>query len=182
MATAKWTLDQTHSEIQFKVKHLMITTVTGQFNQFTATVEMEEDNISTAKINFNAEVDSIYTNNAQRDAHLKANDFFDAANHPQLIFHSDKVQSTDDENYKLHGTLTIKGVSRPVILNVDYGGVMQDPWGNTRMGVTVTGKINRQDFGISMNMITETGGIMLSDEVKLHCSVQFVKQAELVPA
>jgi polyisoprenoid-binding protein YceI len=179
MRTNKWSLDQSHSEIQFKVKHLMITTVTGQFTQFDGTVETESDDISSARVNFTAEIDSISTNNEQRDHHLKANDFFDAANHPQLRFVSDRMEKIDEDTFKLYGTLTMKGVSKPVVLNVDYGGLVQDPWGNTRIGFTVTGKINRSDFGISFGLLSETGGVMLSDEVKISANVQYVKVAEL---
>src|SRR5688500_12915798 len=109
MATTQWALDPTHSEIQFKVKHLMISKVTGQFNNFTATVETVGDDFSTAKINFEADVNSISTNNEQRDAHLKNGDFFDVENHPKLTFVGDKLEQVDDENYLLHGTLTMRG-------------------------------------------------------------------------
>ena len=181
MATTKWALDPTHSEIQFKVKHLMISTVTGQFNQFNGTVETRGDDFTTAKINFTADVSSISTNNEQRDAHLKNSDFFDAENHQQLIFESDKLQKIDDENFKLHGTLTMRGTSKNVILDVEFGGLAQDPWGNTRVGFNVTGKINRQDYGISFGAVTETGGLLLGDEVKIIANAEFIKQLEAVP-
>lgn len=182
MATTTWALDPTHSEIQFKIKHLMISTVTGQFNNFEATVETEGDDFSTAKISFSASIDSISTNNEQRDLHLKNGDFFDAENHPKLFFESNKMEKNGEDSFSLTGTLTMKGISKPVTLDVEYGGVTIDPWGNTRTGFEVTGRIRRADFGISFGMLSETGNIMLADEVKLFANTQFVKQAALQPA
>ena len=176
MSTTKWALDPTHSELQFKVKHLMISTVTGQFNQFSGKVETNETDFTTAKIDLTAEIDSISTNNEQRDAHLKNNDFFDAANHPQLTFKGDKLEKISEDEYKMHGTLTMRGTPKKVSLDVEFGGVTKDPWGNTRAGFTVTGKINRQDFGISFGAISESGGVLLGDEVKIIANAQFVKQ------
>lgn len=183
MATTKWALDPTHSEIQFKIKHLMISNVTGSFKQFDASVETQGDDLTTARITFSAPVEAIFTNNEQRDAHLKNGDFFDAANHPTITFSSEAVEKLDDENYKVQGLLTMRGVTNKVVLNVEYGGIMQDPWGNTRSGFTLSGKINRFDYGISFGGITETGGLLLGDEVKINANVEFVKAsaAEAVP-
>jgi polyisoprenoid-binding protein YceI len=184
MANTKWALDPTHSEVEFKVRHLMITTVTGQFQKFSGSVETEGEDFTTARIKFSAEIDSISTNNLQRDQHLKNSDFFDAANHPSLDFVSGRLEKISDDEYKLHGTLTMRGVSKDITLNVESGGVVLDPWGNTRAGFTVTGKINRTDFGVSFGAVTETGNVVLSDEVKIAAGVQFVKQTvtEEVPA
>lgn len=184
MKTTKttWVIDPTHSEIQFKVKHLMISTVTGQFNKFSGTVGTDGDDFTTAKVHFTAEINSISTNNEQRDAHLRSGDFFDAENHPQLIFEGDKLEKIGDENYKVHGTLTMRGTSKKIILYAELGGIAQDPWGNMRAGFTLNGKLNRKDFGISFGLLAETGGIALSDEVKIVASAQFVKQAELAVA
>ncbi len=182
MKTTKWALDPTHSEIQFKVKHLMISHVTGQFNQFTATVETEGDDFSTAKVNFTADISSISTNNEQRDAHLQSGDFFDAENHPQLAFHGIKLEKIDEEKYKLHGKLSMRGTTMLVVLDVEFGGVTQDPWGNTRAGFSASGKINRQDYGVSFGAVTETGGLLLGNDVKIIANTEFVKQAELQPA
>ena len=182
MTTTKWALDPTHSELQFKVKHLMISTVTGQFNQFSATVETEGDDFTTSKIEFTADVDSISTNNVQRDAHLKNTDFFDTPNHPQLTFKGQKLEKVSDDEYRLQGILTLRGVSKDVQLNVEFGGIMQDPWGNTRAGFTLNGKINRQDFGVSFGGVTETGSLLLGDEVKIAANVEFVKQLVAEPA
>jgi polyisoprenoid-binding protein YceI len=182
MATTKWVLDPTHAEIQFKVKHLMISTVTGQFTEFEGDVETRGEDFTTAKARFSAPIRSISTNNEQRDAHLQAGDFFDAENHPHLTFVSDRLEKLDEVEYKLFGILTIRGVSKPVVLNAEFGGIAQDPWGNTRAGFTITGKINRQDFGVTFNAVTETGGIMLGNDINIIASVQFVKQLEAVPA
>jgi polyisoprenoid-binding protein YceI len=179
MAITKWTIDPTHSEIHFKVKHLMVSWVTGSFKEFNATVEAEDDDLSTAKVRFTAEVNSISTNNEQRDAHLKTGDFFDAENHPQIIFESEKLEKIDDDTYKVHGTLTMRGAGKKIAFNVEYGGVTQDPWGLTRMGISVSGKINRKDFGVSFGMVTETGGVLLGDDVSISANTEFVKQVKV---
>jgi len=177
MSTTKWTLDPTHSEIQFKVKHLMITTVTGSFKQFEGTIETQGTDFTKSKINFSADVDSIFTNNDQRDAHLRNGDFFDSENHPKISFVSERMEKIDDDNYKLYGTLTMRGTSRKEVLDVEYGGLVQDPWGNIRSGFTVTGKINRTEYGVSFGAVAEAGRIMLSDDVRIIAQAQFVKEA-----
>lgn len=170
-----WNLDTSHSEIQFKVRHMMISNVTGHFGQFEAKVETEGDDFSTAKIHFTADVNSINTKSEQRDGHLKSADFFDAENHPQLKFEGTKLEKISDEEYKLHGTLTIRDTSKPVVLDVEYGGTVKDPWGMTRAGFTVHGKINRKDYGLHWSAVTEAGGLVVSDEVKLEATVEFTK-------
>jgi polyisoprenoid-binding protein YceI len=182
MKTTQWTIDPSHSEIQFKVKHLLISTVTGQFNTFQGTVEMENDDLATAQVNFTADVDSISTNNDQRDAHLKSGDFFESDQYPKLHFASRQIEKMNDELFKVHGTLTMRGVSKDITLDAEYGGMTQDPWGNTRGGISISGKINRKDFGINFGLLAETGGVALSDEVKILANAEFVKQAERVAA
>ena len=182
MANQTWALDPTHSELQFKIKHLMISTVSGQFNEFKATVETSGDDFTKAKVHFEAAVDSISTNNEQRDAHLKNGDFFDTEKYPVITFDSERMEKIAEDEYKLYGTLTIRGVSKKIILNTEFGGITKDPWGNTRTGFSVTGKINRQDFGISFGAVSETGGLLLGDEVKINANVQFVKEAVAVAA
>ena len=177
MANQTWVLDPTHSELQFKIKHLMISTVSGQFNDFKATVKTDGDDFTTAKIHFEAASGSVSTNNEQRDAHLKAGDFFDAEKYPSVIFESQNMEKIEADEYKLYGTLTMRGVSKKIILNAEFGGIAKDPWGNTRTGFSVTGKINRYDFGMSFGSVTETGGLLLGDEVKINANVQFVKEA-----
>jgi polyisoprenoid-binding protein YceI len=182
MAKQIWALDPTHSELQFKIKHLMISTVSGQFSRFNSSVETEGDDFTKAKIHFEAAVDSISTNNEQRDAHLKNGDFFDAEKYPSVVFESEKMEKTNEDEYKLYGTLTLRGVSKEIVLNAEFGGITKDPWGNTRTGFSVTGKINRYDFGMSFGAVTETGGLLLGDEVKINANVQFVKEAVAVAA
>lgn len=178
MSLTKWSLDPTHSEISFKVKHLMISTVTGQFKKFTLDGETETNDFNTAKkIEFTADIDSIDTNNEQRDAHLKSADFFNAAQHSQITFSGSKYEG-DGENGKLSGDLTIAGITKPVVLNVEFGGIVVDPFGQTKAGFTVTGKISRKDFGITYNAALETGGVMLGDEIKINAEIQLVKQVE----
>ncbi|HET9434086.1 MAG TPA: YceI family protein [Chitinophagaceae bacterium] len=177
MANQTWALDPTHSELQFKIKHLMISTVSGQFGQFKATVETNNDDFTNAKIHFEAAVDSISTNNEQRDAHLKNGDFFDVEKYPAIVFESESMEKNGDDEYKLYGTLTMRGVSKKIALNAEFGGIAKDPWGNTRTGFSVAGKINRQDFGMSFGAVSETGGLLLGDEVKINANVQFVKEA-----
>lgn len=177
MATTKWVLDPSHSELTFKIKHLMISNVSGSFKNFTVEAETEDHEFTTAKVKATAEMASISTNNEQRDAHLRNSDFFEVETHPELSFTGTKVQQVDGENYILHGDLTMKGITHPVKLDVEYSGVTKDPWGGERAGFIVTGKLKRSDWGISFNGVLETGGVMLGEEVKLNAEVQLVKQA-----
>lgn len=173
----KWTLDPTHSEILFKVKHLVISTVTGKFNEFDGSFESEDDGLEGANISFEANINSIDTNNADRDAHLKSDDFFNAAEHPKLTFTSTAFNQKGDGEYELIGDLTIRGTTKEVVLDVDYGGTVVDPYGQTKAGFEVTGKINRKEYGLKWSAVTEAGSVVVSDDVKLQLSVQFVKQA-----
>lgn len=178
MANVKWVIDPTHSEVQFKVKHLMITTVTGYFAKFNLEAETENEDFTTAKsIVFTADVSTINTNNADRDTHLKSADFFDVEKNKELVFKGKKYEHVSGDTYKLHGDLTIKGVSKPVTVNVDFGGIVVDPYGQTKAGFTITGKINRKDFGLTWSAVTEAGSVVVSDEIKLNCEIQLVKQA-----
>ncbi len=176
MATTTWALDPTHSEIQFKVKHLMITTVTGSFKSFTAAATTDSEDFSNATISFSADIASVDTGNEQRDGHLQGADFFDAEKFPTLSFASASFTKKDDV-YALTGDLTIKDVTKPVTLAVEFGGVAKDPWGNTKAGFTLSGKINRKDFGLTWNAATETGGVLVSEEVKILAEIQLVQQA-----
>jgi polyisoprenoid-binding protein YceI len=177
MVQTKWILDPTHSEIQFRIRHLMITHVTGSFGKFTADVDTDGENFETARISFKAEVDSITTNNEQRDGHLKSADFFESTKHPLLTFTSSKLEKISGEEYTMHGAMSFHGITKNIKLQVEHGGVIKDPWGNTRTGFTIEGKINRKDFGLVWNASTEAGGVVLGEEVKIHASVEFVKQA-----
>jgi polyisoprenoid-binding protein YceI len=181
MATTKWSLDPTHSEIGFKIKHLMISNVSGNFNKFDVQVETNGDDFGNAQVTANIDVASINTNNEQRDAHLRNADFFEVENHPEITFKSTKVERVDEDTFNLYGNLTIKQTTKPVKLSVEYSGVAKDPWGNVKAGFTIHGKINRKDFGINYNAVLETGGVMLG-ELKVNGEIQLVKQAELQPA
>jgi polyisoprenoid-binding protein YceI len=175
MSTYK--IDAAHSEITFKVKHLMITNVTGSFTKFDATMESEAADFSDAKISFEADTNSISTNNEQRDGHLKSDDFFAAEKFPKLSFTSKSFTKTTDNQYLLTGDLTIRDVTKTVELGVEYGGTVTDPYGQVKAGFEIGGKINRKDFGLTWGAVTEAGGVVVSDEVKLHLNVQMVKQA-----
>lgn len=176
-AKGKWVIDPMHSEIQFKVKHLVIATVTGNFEKFEGSLDVSSDDFSNASAVFSADVDSINTKVADRDAHLKSPDFFDAANHPKLSFTSRKISKSGDGSYKLTGDLTIRGTTREVVLDVEFGGIMVDPWGNTKAGFELTGKVNRKEFGLHWSAVTEAGGVVVSDEVKILASVELAKVA-----
>lgn len=174
MATYK--IDVDHSDIMFKVKHLMISTATGYFKKFDATVEAGKADFSDAKVHFEADVNSIDTKNEQRDTHLKSDDFFNAELFPKLVFRSTSIEK-DGDDYKLKGDLTIRDITKPITLNVEFNGVAKDPWGSEKAGFEVTGKINRKDFGLKWSAVTEAGGLVVDDVVKLQMNVQFVKQA-----
>ena len=180
MKKTKWILDPTHSELGFKIKHLMITNVSGSFGNFSVEAEMQDEDFKTAEIEVLAELSSISTNNEQRDAHLRTADFFEAEKYPQLKFMSTKIEALSGEEYNLYGDLTIKDVTKPVKLKVEFGGAATDPWGNEKAGFVITGKINRNDWGISFNSTLETGGLLLGDEVRIFAETQLVKQEEEV--
>ena len=177
MATTKWAIDPTHSEINFKIKHMMISNVTGSFTNFNVTAETEGDNFANSKVSFTTDVNSINTNNEQRDGHLKSDDFFAAEKFPTISFSSTSFTKKSDDAYVLVGDLTIRDVTKQVELAVEYGGTMTDFYGKEKDGFEINGKINRKEFGLGWGAVTEAGGIVVSDEVKLHLAVQMVKQA-----
>lgn len=169
MEKTKWAIDPAHSEVHFKVKHLVISTTTGSFKKFSGSVEAVDDDFSQADVQFSIEADSVNTDNADRDNHLKSTDFFDAANHPSLDF---KGAYADG---KLKGDLTIRGTTKPITLDVDFGGVVKDPWGNTKAGFEITGKLNRKDYGLTWSALTESGGLVVADEIKLSMNIELAK-------
>lgn len=176
MSTTNWNLDPSHSEVTFKVKHMMITNVSGSFTDFNVTASSDGDDFSKANVNFSAKAASVNTGSAQRDGHLQSADFFDAEKYPEITFKSTSVEK-DGDDYKLQGDLTIKDVTKNITLNAEHGGIGKDPYGNIKAGFTVTGKINRKDFGLTWNAALETGGVMVSEEVKINCEIQLVKGA-----
>lgn len=176
MAKSTWAIDPTHSEIGFKVKHMMFTNVSGKFNTFTATIENEDNQFETSTIHFEAEISSIDTNNADRDNHLKSADFFDAEKFPKLSFKSSAVKKISENEFEIEGELTVKDVTKTITLATEYSGLMLDPWGNTKAGLSIAGKINRKEFGLTWNAALETGGVLVGEEVKLFVEVQLLKQ------
>ncbi|MEO5563713.1 MAG: YceI family protein [Chitinophagaceae bacterium] len=173
---AAWIIDTAHSEIGFKVKHLVISTVSGKFAAFEGNVIAEKEDFTDAKISFAADINSIHTGNDQRDGHLKSADFFDAANHPKLTFTSTSVEKKGDSDYTITGDLTIRGTKKSIKLNAEFGGTQKDFQGNTVAGFEIIGKLNRKDFGLIWNGVTEAGGIVVSDEVRLIVNAEIVKQ------
>lgn len=176
METIKWGLDPMHSEINFKVKHMMIANVTGGFTKFNVNAETNGNDFTGAKVNFTADVNSITTHNEQRDGHLKSGDFFDAEKYPHISFESTGVTKQSEETYVMNGNLKIKDVSKPVNLHVNFGGIGKDPYGNTKAGFTLEGKINRKDFGLNWNAALETGGVLVGEELKIQAEIQLAKQ------
>jgi len=177
MAISKWVLDPTHSEVTFRVRHLMISYVTGQFTQFEASVETEEEDFTTAKVNFRIDAGSVTTGNPQRDEHLRSPDFFDTGKFPEIRFVATRYENVDnDGSYEVYGELTIRDITKTVKLDTEFGGVIKDPWGNTRAGFSVNGKINRREFGLQWQAVTEAGGLVVSDEVRIHVGLEFIKQ------
>jgi polyisoprenoid-binding protein YceI len=177
MATTKWSIDPTHSEIGFKVKHMMFTNVSGKFGSYDATITTEGDDFDNAEIEFSADIASIDTANADRDGHLKSADFFDAENHPKLTFKASSFKKINDEKYEITGDLNIRGVAKTVTFPVEFSGILTDPWGNIKVGLSIEGKINRKDWGLNWNSALETGGVLVGEEVKLNIELQFAKQA-----
>lgn len=172
---ATWNIDPTHSEIQFKVKHLVISTVTGNFKSFNGSLKTEGDSFENATVTFEADIDSITTNNADRDTHLKSDDFFNAEQYPKLKFESTSFKNTGGDAYELTGNLTIRDITKEVSLNVEHGGTVDDPYGQTKAGFEINGSVNRKEFGLKWNAVTEAGSVVVGDEVKLHLNVQVVE-------
>jgi polyisoprenoid-binding protein YceI len=174
MATTNWVLDPTHSEVNFKIKHLMITNVSGSFGNLSGSITAADDRFTDAKVTVTADTATVNTNNADRDQHLKSADFFDAEQFPQIRF---EASAYNAGNGTITGDLTIKDVTRPVTVDVEFNGINKDPWGNLKAGFSISGKINRKDWGLNWNAALETGGVLVSEEVKINAEVQFVQQA-----
>jgi polyisoprenoid-binding protein YceI len=176
MATTKWAVDPTHSEIGFKVKHMMFTNVSGSFKNFTASAITDGDSFDNASFEFSGDIDSLTTGNTDRDGHLLSADFFDAAQYPKLTFESTSLTKKSDGEYALCGNLTLHGITKAVTLDAEFGGIAKDPWGNLKAGFSITGKLNRKDLGLTWNAALETGGVLVGEEVKLAIELQFIKQ------
>jgi polyisoprenoid-binding protein YceI len=175
--TTKWILDPTHSELAFKVRHMMITSVKGEFKKFDTAIQTQGLDFTKSSITVTIDAASIFTKDDTRDGHLRSADFFDVEKYPALTFESKSFRKVDDDKYKLKGILTIKDISREVTLDVEFGGVSTDPWGKEKIGFSLEGIIDRKDFGLTWNAALETGGVLVSDQVKISADVQFVKQS-----
>ncbi|MBK6756085.1 MAG: YceI family protein [Flavobacteriales bacterium] len=173
----KWAVDPSHSEIVFKVKHLMIANVKGTFQKFNASIEAVGTDFHHAKVHATMDAAGIFTNDENRDKHLRSADFFDAEKHPHLEFKGTAMEHVSGSDYKLTGDLTIKGITKPVTLDVEFGGKNTDPWGNEKLAFSLSGKIHRKEWGLNWNSALETGGVLVSDEVRISAEVQFTKQA-----
>ena len=172
---AKWILDPSHSEVLFKVRHLMISNVKGEFRKFS--VEVDGNDFRQDHIKVQIQTESVFTNDDNRDTHLRSADFFDSANHPEIHFESSKITKISEEDYTLSGMLTIKGISREIDLNLTFNGTKKDPWGNEKAGFSVNGNINRNDWGLTWNAALEAGGLLVSEMVQLSADIQLVHQA-----
>lgn len=176
LAGTRWAIDPAHTSVEFAVKHMKIATVKGRFAELTATLAVEADDLATATVVVDIDAASLDTRSEQRDEHLRSADFFDVANHPRLTFRSRSVTARGDGEYRIVGDLTIRGVTRELVLDAEFQGSGQDPWGGTRLGFTAAGRVDRRDFGLTWNAALEAGGFLVGDEVRLAIDAQFVRQ------
>jgi polyisoprenoid-binding protein YceI len=174
--TAKWALDRSHSGLAFSVAHMVVSETTGRFDDFSVMMMSDKDDFSDAKIDVAIKVESVNTDDKKRDGHLKSPDFFDVAKFPTMDFKAKELKQVGDKKYKLSGDFTMKGVTKPVELDVRLGGIMKDKQGRTRAGFKVTGTINRQDFGVKWNSMLDNGGAVVGDEVELRANLEMIKQ------
>lgn len=175
-ANTKWIIDKAHTKVQFSVTHLVISEVTGSFKNFDATIETPGDDFSNAQVNFSVDINSIFTEDEQRDNHLKSDDFFNAEKYPKMTFKGTSMKQISDKKYKLIGDLTIRDITKQIELDVVYNGTVKDPWGNTKAGFKITGKLNRFDYGLKWNALIETGGAVVGKEVELTINLELQKQ------
>jgi polyisoprenoid-binding protein YceI len=175
--TGIWRIDPAHSNVEFSVKHLGIATVRGRFNEFEGTLEIGDD-LASARANGTVQTASVYTNEEQRDNHLRSEDFFHAEAHPELSFESTAIRQVDDDTFEIEGELTMRGITRPITLKAEVQGIESDPWGNERVGLEVTGRLNRGDWGMTFNQALGSGNVLVSDRVKLSLDISAIKQAQ----
>jgi len=174
----KWVIDPAHSEIEFKVKYLMVTSVKGNFKEFEASIYTTNDNFMSAEIDCWINAASLDTGSEDRDKHIRSADFFDVENHPEITFRANTVESVDnDGSYELWGDLSIKGISKKIKLDVEFGGIIKDPWGNEKAGFSINGKINKKDWDLNWNAALETGGLLVSEEIRINCEIQLMRSA-----
>lgn len=177
MAKSKWVVDAAHSSIDFTVKHMMIANVKGAFHKFDAEIEADPADLTAADVRFSIDVTSVDTRNSDRDAHLRASDFFDAEKYPAILFRATKIERKGDGEYSVTGDVTIRDVTRPETFELTFEGVGKDPWGNEKAGFSARGKIKRSDYGLTYNAVLETGGLLIGDEIKIALEIEAVKQA-----
>ena len=173
-----WQIDSSHSHINFTARHMMISKVRGSFENFSGTVNFDEQNPANTTVNVEVDLTSIATRDEQRDGHLKSPDFFDVENHPTMKFVSSRVEQIDENNGRLYGQLTIKGISKEVVLDVEYAGIAKSPWGTESAGFSATGSLNRKDWGLNWNQALETGGVLVGDKINIEIELELVKQAQ----
>ena len=171
-----WKIDPAHSEINFTVRHMMISNVRGRFEAFTGTVEFDQQNPANSSVDVQIEAASINTRESQRDTHLRSADFFDAETYPHLTFKSKKVEVVDDSHGRILGDLTIRGATKEAVLDTEFNGMSQSPWGFSSAGFSATTKINRKDWGLGWNMALETGGVLVSDEIKINIDIEIIEE------
>jgi polyisoprenoid-binding protein YceI len=177
-----WQIDNVHTHIGFSVRHMMVTTVRGQFRGYRGTVKLDPQDFTRSTFEGEIDVASIDTGNPDRDNHLRSNDFFDAPNHPKIRFRSTRVEAKGESEYDVHGVISIRGVEKPITLRVEYLGTSKNPYGKTVAGLSARGTLNRKDFGVSFNAVLETGGVAVSEKVNLEVDVEAVAVEEQVPA
>ncbi len=177
-----WQIDTAHTQIQFTVRHLMISKVRGWFEKFSGTVDLDENNLENTSVDVVIDAASINTREPQRDAHLRSADFLDVEHHPYLTFKSTRVERTGETTARLYGDLTIRGITRPVVLDVTFNGMLTNPWGMTSAGFSASAKINRKDWGLEWNVALEAGGWLVGDEVEIAIEVELIKVATEQPA
>jgi polyisoprenoid-binding protein YceI len=175
-----WQIDTVHTNIGFAVKHLMVSTVRGKFNSYRGTVNLDPSDFSKSSFEGEVDVESIDTNNAQRDAHLRTNDFFDAPNHPKIAFKSTKIEAKGGDDYLVHGDLTIRGVTKPVTFTAEISGPAKSPYGQTVAGISARATVNRKDFGVNFNAVLEAGGVMIAETVKIEIDAEVVAKQDVV--
>ena len=173
-----WKIDTAHSEINFSVRHMMISNVRGRFEKFDGTVEFDEENPENSSVEVNIDAASINTREAKRDGHLRSPDFLDAEGYPYITFKSKRIEQTGEDSGRIIGDLTVRGETHEVVLDVDYAGKAKSPWGTTSAGFSATTKINRKQWGLNWNQALETGGVLVGDELKINIELEIIKQAE----
>ena len=174
-SSSQWEIDTSHSDVQFTVRHMVVTKARGRFTRWTGTIDLEESDLTKSSVNVRIEAASIDTGHADRDAHLRSADFLDVANHAHLEFHSTAIERVDEERYRIHGDLTIRGVTRQVTLEAELGGIKADPWGSQRAGFSARTRVNRRDFGLVWNQALEAGGLLVGEQVDIELEVEAVR-------